>query len=470
VREKREKETTDTIAAIATPLGEGGIGIVRLSGEQALSILIKIFKRNGQNKENEIESHKLYHGFAVEPKTGNVLDEAVASYMRGPKSYTGEDCVEISCHAGIALLRQVLEGAIASGARLAQRGEFTKRAFLNGKIDLIQAEAVIDLIKAKTKTGVVVAASQLRGRLSKEIGGTRDRLIGLLARIEASIDFPDDIEDLSTKTLISETKKEGDTLGRILSSADAGRIFKEGLPTVIIGKPNVGKSSLFNALLKEDRAIVTEIPGTTRDTLEESLNIKGLPLKVVDTAGTRFARDKIEELGIERTEQALAESDLALIVIDASEPLTREDISIMSVAKGRRAILVANKRDKADASIKEESKLKAGEILGQTPVAETSALYGDGIPELEECIVKLVAAEKVVAGKDPVITNVRHKECLIRAKEALDRAGESALKGMQADFVAIDLKSAVLALGETTGEEVSEEVLDRVFSEFCVGK
>ncbi len=467
---KKEARSSDTIAAIATPLGEGGIGIVRISGQNALPILTAVFQRNGQNPQGNIISHRLYQGQAIDPKTGKILDEAVAAYMKNPKSYTGEDCAEISCHGGTALLTQVLEAVIETGARIAKRGEFTKRAFLNGKIDLIQAEAVIDLIKAKTKAGVYAAANQLKGKLSKEVSDTRGRLLNLLARIEASIDFPEDVEEIAGETISRRIAEEKGKLGYILATADAGKILKEGFPTVIIGKPNVGKSSLLNALLREDRAIVTEIPGTTRDTIEEHINVKGLPLKIIDTAGVRTAKDRIEEMGIERTKEAIEQAGLSLVVIDISEDLTREDADILGLAEGKKAIIVANKIDKAKSSIKEKNLAVAKKILKDSHIVEASALYGDGIAELEERIAGLVSSGLEVDSDGPIITNIRHKESLTRAKEALGRAEESAAKGMQADFIAIDLKTAAVALGEATGEEVSEEVLDRIFSEFCIGK
>ena len=468
---KKNKAGADTIAAIATPLGEGGIGIIRLSGPDSLPLLASVFRQNGKSQNSPIESHRVYHGHIVDPNTKRILDEAVVSYMKAPLSYTGEDCIEISCHGGIAILTQALEAALAAGARLAERGEFTKRAFLNGKIDLAQAEAVIDLIKAKTKAGVYAAADQLEGRLSSSISDIRNRLLALLARIEASIDFPDDVEEIGGKALSKGILEEKERVDNILETADAGKVLKEGLPTAIVGKPNVGKSSILNALLKEERAIVTEIPGTTRDTIEEVISVKGLPLRIVDTAGMRIPRDRIEELGIKRTKKVFEEAELSLIVFDVSEPLTEEDIEIMRMAGKKKAILVANKIDKVgDGKEKEKEEEKAKGKLKGAPLIETSALYGDGIALLEDTVLKIVSAEKILASDGPIITNARHKESLLQAGEALSRAGESAKKGMEADFIAIDIKGAAVCLGEVTGEEASEEVIDRIFSEFCVGK
>ena len=465
-----KKGKNDTIAAIATPLGEGGIGIVRISGPQALKVLTAVFASNGQSNKGPLLSHRVYHGSVIDPKTGDTLDDAIASYMKGPKSYTGEDSAEISCHGGIALLGAVLEAIIGAGARLAERGEFTKRAFLNGKIDLVQAEAVINLIRARTRPGISAAAGQLKGMLSREIIKARDGIAGLLAKIEASIDFPDDIEEPRGKKLSLALAQEKESLHKLLLTAEAGKTLKEGLPTVIIGKPNVGKSSLLNALLKEERAIVTELPGTTRDTIEEVVNVKGVPLRIIDTAGMRIAKDIAEGRSIERSKQALAEADLVLAVIDGSSPITDEDLHIFGLAKGRPTILVVNKIDKAEKKLAEEDRKKAEQALGAIESAKISALYGRGIKELEALILKQISAEKILDADGPIIMNIRHKESIFRACEALGRAADAAGRGTSPDLITIDLKEAVVALGEMTGEEVSEEIVERIFDEFCVGK
>ena len=451
-----------TIAAIATPLGEGGIGVIRLSGKAALRIAKQIFNTNGAG---EIKSHRAYHGW-VQEAGGDILDEAVLTFMKGPKSYTGEDVVEISCHGGVGILSATLEEALKAGAKLAEKGEFTKRAFLNGKVDLAQAEAVIDLIRARAKESIRVAASQLRGGLSKRIKEIRDKLLSSLALIEANIDFPDDVKEPNQERLEFFFTNTLGAIDSLLSSASTGKILREGIATVILGKPNVGKSSLLNALLREERAIVTEIPGTTRDLIEEGLSVKGLPLRIVDTAGLRKASGKIEKLGQEKTKEALARAELALCVIDASEKLEGDDRKALKDCLGKKTLVILNKIDLGQKVSEEEIKM----ILPEAPRAKTSALYGEGIPELEEMIAKLVASDKIVAGNETIVSNARHKECLMRSRESLKKALESMETGLPGDFVAIDLKGAIVALGEVTGETVTDEVLEKIFEEFCVGK
>lgn len=452
----------ETIAAIATPLGEGGIGIIRLSGKAALRIAKQIFNTNGSG---EIKSHRAYHGWALEAG-GEILDEAILTFMKGPKSYTGEDVVEISCHGGVGILSEALEGTLKAGARLAEKGEFTKRAFLNGKMDLAQAEAVIDLIRARTKESVRAAASQLRGGLSKRIKELRDGLLSSLATIEANIDFPDDVEEPSREGLQGFFTNTLGSIDALLSTASTGKILREGLATVILGKPNVGKSSLLNALLREERAIVTEIPGTTRDIIEEGLSVKGIPLRIVDTAGLRKASGKIEKLGQEKTKGALDRAELVLCVIDASEKLEGEDRKALKDSQGKNTLVILNKIDLGQKVSEEEIE----SLLPEAPRVRTSALYGEGIPELEDMIAKLVASDKILAGNEAIVSNVRHKECLICARESLKKALESKEKGLPGDFIAIDLKGAIVALGEVTGETVTDEVLEKIFEEFCVGK
>ncbi len=453
---------SDTIAAIATPLGgEGGIGVVRISGPDSLKLIKSIFKAS--NKE-DFTSHKLRHGWIMDKSRD--VDQVVVSYMASPRSYTGEDVVEISCHGGGRVLKNVLELAINAGARLANRGEFTKRAFMNGKIDLAQAEAVIDLIRSKTREGSLLAAAQLKGSLSFRIKEIKDKLLGLMAEIEASIDFPDEIPDIDpihAEKMISEA---ADSIDKLIGTADLGMVYREGVSIAIIGKPNVGKSSLLNALVREERAIVTDEPGTTRDIIEEALNIRGIPARVVDTAGIRHSESKTELLGIDRALKAIDLADIVLLLLDVSQALSVEDRDLIAKTQDSRRIVVLNKAD-----LPHELKAKeVSSMAGGARIVEVSALEGSGVGELESVIFDTVTSNKVVAGNTEVMVNLRHKESLLRAGELLKKSLESLDKHMQADFVSIDLKGAIAALGEVTGEVVSDEVIDRIFEEFCVGK
>ena len=457
----REENNEDTIAAISTPLGEGGVGVVRISGPGSLAILRKLIP---SHKPLGLESHRLYLETIKAPESGKTLDRAFVAYMKPPKTYTGEDVVEISCHGGVAVLNSVLRSAISCGARLAQKGEFTKRAFLNGKIDLAQAEAVISLVKARTEEGALLAADQLFGSLSARIKAIRNKTLDLLSRIEASIDFPDDVEGVGegVKKGTAEMIAEVDNL---LKTADAGQVMRNGVPAAIIGKPNVGKSSLLNALLKQDRAIVSHTPGTTRDTVEETVSINGIPVLVMDTAGLRHAGDDLEVLGAERARRAIEKAGLLIVVLDASESLTGEDDAILNAARGKRAVVAMNKIDLGD-RVGED---KINKALPGAPIFRISALKGSGIDQLEAGIFSTLTGGTQLT-EVPVVTTMRQKQCLIKAREALSRAFESAQKGVQEDLISIDLRDAAASLGEVTGEMVSGEVIDRMFEEFCVGK
>ena len=449
----------DTIAAISTPIGEGGIGIVRMSGPEALAILRRIFKRA---RGGSLASYRLHYGHIVDPRSGEVVDEVLASYMKAPHTYTRQDVVEINCHGGIVPLRRILELCLREGARLASPGEFTLRAFVNGRIDLAQAEAVLDIVRAKTEAGLRVALDQLKGRLSEEVRRLRARLVDVLAYLEASIDFPED--EIPARDLASDLEQARKGLEELLAHADRGLIYRQGIRTAIVGRPNVGKSSLLNALLRTSRAIVAPIPGTTRDTLEETLNLQGIPLVLVDTAGiVAETEDVLTRLGIERSRKALAQADLALLVLDGSEPLSEADRQIAALVGEKAAILVINKLDLPQA-------IGEPDILPQAPRVRISALTGEGLEELERTIVEVVFSGQVLASEEPLVSNPRHKDALRRALEHVISAQKAHAQGLPADFLAIDLTAAVSALGEITGETVSEDLLEAIFSNFCVGK
>ena len=457
----------DTIAAISTPIGEGGIGIVRMSGPEALAILQKIFAKgkhsNTQYPISNIQSpNRLHYGHILDPETAEVVDEVLASYMKAPRTYTRQDVAEINCHGGIVPLRRILELCLRQGARLASPGEFTLRAFINGRIDLAQAEAVLDIVRAKTEAGLRVAVGQLEGRLSDQVRAVRAQLVDVLAYLEATIDFEDD--EIPERDITPDLEGARRQLEKLLAHADQGIIYRQGIRTAIVGRPNVGKSSLLNALLRTSRAIVTPIPGTTRDTLEETLNLQGIPLVLVDTAGiVAETENVIERLSIERSRSALAQADLALLVVDGSEPIAEADRQIAGLAAGKTAILVVNKIDLP----------RAGgdfDILPEATRVEISALTGEGLEGLEEAIVEVVFSGQVLTSDEPLVSSPRHKDILKRASDHLASAQGAHARGMPADFVAIDLTSAANVLGEITGETVTEDLLETIFSEFCVGK
>ncbi|QXM07019.1 tRNA uridine-5-carboxymethylaminomethyl(34) synthesis GTPase MnmE [Crassaminicella indica] len=458
---------SDTIAAIATAPGEAGIGIVRLSGEASLEILDKIFVPTKGNSIKEYKPRRLTHGKIVDPHTKKLIDEVLVVYMKAPYTYTAEDVVEINCHGGIVPVRKILQLVLRNGARMAERGEFTKRAFLNGRIDLSQAEAVMDLISAKTDKSFDVAFGQLEGSLSKEVKAIRDNILEMMAHITVNIDFPDeDIEEITYNELMESSNKIHEDIERLLESSNTGRIIKEGLHTVIIGKPNVGKSSLMNALLKESRAIVTEVPGTTRDIIEEFVSIRGIPLKIVDTAGIRETEDIVEKIGVERSKEFFNKGDLVIFVLNASEALTDEDRKIIELLKDRPTIVLMNKTDLPVVLDIDEIK----KLLPNKKIIKVSILKGTGIDELEETIVELVYGGKVKQGEASFITNVRHKDALEKAKMSILDAIDAIKQGLPLDFVEVDVKNCLEYLGEITGETVGEDVIDQIFANFCLGK
>jgi len=455
----------DTIVAISTPIGEGGIGIVRLSGPEAKVILKKLFLPAGWHAAEmpkfDPESHHFYYGHVIDSDTGDVVDEVLAVLMQAPRTYTRQDIAEIHCHGGIVPLRRTVELSLHHGARLAEPGEFTLRAFLNGRIDLAQAEAVLDIVRAKTEVSLRVAMQQLDGQISNSVRKVRSTLVDILAYLEASIDFPEDeIPPLDVASALAQAKKR---IKALLAQADQGLIYRQGVRTAIVGRPNVGKSSLLNALLRTDRAIVTPIPGTTRDTLEETLNLRGIPLCLIDTAGITESADLIERLGIERSRQALQQADLILLVIDGSERLQAEDFEIAELVRNRDVIVVVNKLDLP--AVADESL-----ILPNARHVHLSALTGEGLDLLKDAIVETIFAGQVQTSDVPVVSNPRHCEILRRALSQVTAAEESYRAKLTADLIAIDLTAAVNALGEITGETVSDDVLQAIFSNFCIGK
>mgnify|MGYP005842732169 CR=1 FL=1 len=456
----------DTIAAISTPLGEGGIGIVRISGPEAVEIAKKIFRAKRGDWDNG-RSHSLIYGHVCD-REGKTVDEVLLGYMKAPHTYTREDVVEINCHGGIVPLRKILELVLGNGARLAQPGEFSKRAFLNGRLDLAQAESIIDIIRSKTEEALKLAVSQLRGDLSNKVAAIQDNLLGLLAQVEASIDFPEDgLEETTGANIISSCETLLNELNDMIRGAEAGKIYREGISTAIIGRPNVGKSSLLNALLRENRAIVTEVPGTTRDVIEEVINIRGIPLKIIDTAGLRETEDIVEKIGVEKTKQAIDHADLVLLVLDAARGLNEEDYSIMRLLGDKKTILIINKADVEDKKI-EEGDVK--ELVPERPPLWISAEKGTGLAELEERIVEMALGGRVTASDTVIVSNMRHKQALVKAARHLSEALEETRQNVPVDVVAIDLRSAWESLGEITGSTVTEDLLDRIFAEFCIGK
>lgn len=454
----------DTVAAVATAMGEGGIGIVRISGERALEILNKVFC---SVKKSPVENRKLTYGFVEDNFTGEKIDEVMAVYMKAPHSYTAEDVVEIQCHGSIVSLRKILALVLKNGARLAEPGEFTKRAFLNGRLDLSQAEAVIDLIKAKSDKTFDVALSQLEGSFSKKIKEIRADLVDILVNITVNIDYPDeDIEVITYENLISGLAAVKTKVDSMLATADTGRILREGLNIAIIGKPNVGKSSLMNALLRETRAIVTEIPGTTRDTIEEALTIRNIPVKLTDTAGIRHTDDVIEKIGIEKSKESFNKADLIIFMVDNARPLDDEDREIIEYIGDRKVIVIINKTDL-------ESRLNRNEIEEKLPgaiIIEAAVAKDQGISILEDEIEKLVFDGRVKQNDSMMVTNVRHKALLEEASSALKDASSMAEAGEALEFLEIDVNRAYEALGEIIGEAVNENIINEVFARFCLGK
>lgn len=456
----------DTIAAISTAFGEGGIGIVRISGERAQDILNKIFVPANSGLKSIVNRQSTY-GHIISPAENRIIDEVLVVYMKAPATYTREDIAEIYCHGSIVSLRKTLSLALEYGARLAEPGEFTKRAFLNGRIDLSQAEAVIDVIKAKTDKSFNVAMNQMEGLLSSRIKEIRSELTDLLVDITVNLDYPDeDIEEIVYAELINNLSSIGDKIDRLIATADTGRMIRDGLRVTIVGKPNVGKSSLMNALLKENRAIVTEIPGTTRDTIEEVLSIKGIPVYLTDTAGIHQTEDRIEKIGIERSKEAFNRADLIIFMIDGSEPLGKGDLEIANHIGDRKVIVLINKTDLGNKTDEKQIKM----LLPEAIVINTSVINQKGINELEDQIEAMVYCGQVKQEQSFIVANVRHKDLLERSRKSLSDAEEMAVRNEALDFIEVDVRNSWELLGEIIGETVSEDIIDKVFERFCLGK
>ena len=456
----------DTIAAISTPIGIGGIGIIRVSGKEAISIVDKIFKAANKKLLKDIDSHTITYGHIVS-QSGKVLDEVLIMLMKGPKTFTREDVIEINCHGGPIPLNAVLMEVINAGARLADSGEFTKRAFLNGRIDLAQVEAIMDIIEAKTELSLSQAVGQLEGNLSKKIKEYQDTLIQIIARIEVSIDYPEyDDDEPITNDFEAELRVLLGELNELLKTADTGKMIREGVKTAIVGRPNVGKSSLLNALLEENKAIVTDIPGTTRDVVEAYLNIDGIPFQLLDTAGIRETEDVVEQIGVERSKHSIEEADLVLMLIDAHEGLVEKDKEILAQVKGKHVIYVFNKND-LTSSITPEI---ISEYFNNGQIVNISAKVLDGLKELRSAMKEIVMKGNATVNNQATISNQRQKQALINAIKSLDKVIEAIEMGLPEDCLAIDLHDAFGHLGMIVGESLKEEIINQLFSRFCLGK
>lgn len=457
----------DTIAAISTPPGEGAISIVRLSGDQAIEIADKVFQ-NGKKTLKKVDSHTIHYGHIVDPANQQLVDEVMVSVMRSPKTFTREDVVEVNCHGGIVVVNELLQLMLREGARLAEPGEFTKRAFLNGRVDLSQAEAVMDLIRAKTDKAMNVAINQLDGNLSKLIRQLRQEILETLAQVEVNIDYPeyDDVEELTTKLLLEKAGQVSQQIDALLINAKQGKILREGLSTAIIGRPNVGKSSLLNYLLHEEKAIVTDIAGTTRDVIEEYVSVRGVPLKLVDTAGIRETEDIVERIGVERSRKALSEADLILLVLNQSEELTQEDRNLLEATRELKRIILLNKTDLQPKLDREELQ----HLIGKDELLAISVLQQDGLNQLEEAIAALFFGGQTGEKDATYVSNTRHIALLENASQALKEVQSGIEAGMPVDLVQIDMTRCWDYLGEIVGDSVQDELITQLFSQFCLGK
>jgi tRNA modification GTPase len=456
-----------TIAAISTAPAIGGIGIVRMSGKDCFEVLEKIFKPKNPETIENIAGYRIKYGTIVNPETNRVVDEVLVSYFKCPKSYTAENMCEINSHGGIVVLREILELCLKNGAELAKPGEFTERAFLNGRIDLTQAEAIIDIINAKSTREAQESANQLEGYLSRKINEIREKIMDIMVNIEANIDYPEyDVVEVSNKDAENKLKEIENELIKLSKTFENGKILKEGVKIAIIGSPNAGKSSLLNSMLKEERAIVTDIAGTTRDIIEEQISIEGIPFKVIDTAGIRDAKDKIEQIGIEKSKKAANEADVILAVFDSSVPLNDEDREILNLLKHKKSIIVLNKTD-----LKQIVNNECKEIQDvNTEVINISLKNNEGLEKIYESLVKMFNLNQINLDNELTITNIRHQELINKAIESTRMALNDLNNSMPIDIISINIKEILEHLGEITGDNVSEDIIKSIFAKFCLGK
>jgi len=455
----------DVIASISTAPGIGGIGIVRMSGEKCFDVLNKIFIPKKQEKIENIKGYTIKYGHIVE--NNEIIDEVLVSYFKAPRSYTEENMCEINTHGGNVIIRKILDLCLKNGANMAEPGEFTKRAFLNGRIDLVQAESVADIIDAKSEKEVKAGMKQLEGVLSKKIKEIKQEILDVMVNVDVSIDYPEyDVEDVTNKQISDMLNSVQKKLENLEKSFDNGKLIKEGIKTAIIGKPNAGKSSLLNAILKEDRAIVTEYEGTTRDTIEEFVTIEGIPLKLIDTAGIREAKDEVEKIGIKKSKEIAEEADLVIAIFDSSKELSREDEEILKIIKNKKAIILLNKSD-LNSELNDDDK----KFTSVTPnIIKISALKGEGLENLYKLISKMYNLEEINLDNDAIITNLRQKNLITKAIENLKKTRETLEKNMPIDIIAIYMKEILENLGSITGEVVTDDIINEIFSKFCLGK
>jgi len=457
----------ETIAAISTAPGVGGIGIIRMSGQNCFKILEKVFEKKN-NKDKNIKGYTMKYGYIVDKKNNSTIDEVLVSYFVAPKSYTTENMCEINSHGGSIIMKKILELLLENGAILAEPGEFTKRAFLNGRIDLAQAEAIIDIINSKTEKEALSSIKQLNGYLSEEINKIKDKILEVMVDIEASIDYPEyDIPNVTEDRVLSMLEDAKKDLHKLRKTFAEGKIIKEGIKLVIIGKPNAGKSSLLNAILREERAIVTSVKGTTRDTIEEFINIKGIPIKIIDTAGIRETFDEVERIGIEKTKGSIEEADLVIGIFDSSKELEEEDVEVLNILKNKKSIVVLNKNDNPNIILTEKTK----EICDtKKDVIKISALKKQGIEEIFDKISEMFNLDEINIGEENIVTNLRHKNLIENAERENAVAIEEIKNGMPIDMITINIKNMLESLLSITGENVTENIIDEIFAKFCLGK
>ena len=459
----------ETIAAISTAIGNGGIGIIRMSGKESFEILQKIFRNNKNEKIdlNKIKGYTIQYGTIVDAKTNEKIDEVLVSFFKNPKSYTREDMCEINSHGGMVVEKQILEQCLKNGAILAEPGEFTKRAFLNGRIDLSQAESIMDLINSKTEKESKASINQLQGDLSNKINEIRHDLLDIMADIEAQIDYPEyDLEEVTNSRVLEVLENTKNKLEALKDSFRSGKILKEGIKTAIIGRPNAGKSSLLNQILREERAIVSEIEGTTRDTIEEFITIKGIPLKIIDTAGIRQTVDKIEEIGVKKALEIAKEAELVLVILDNTKELTKEDKEILKIAENKNSIILLNKVDLKENNLEENEEVKKI----NKKIIKISAKNGNGIEELYNEIEKMFQIENLETDGEIIITNIRHKNQIENGLKNINEAIKAVNNNLPIDIISISIKQTLEDLGKITGANVSEDIINEIFSKFCLGK